>query len=376
MWIRIVILSIFMVSCCMPATQDMNILLKSICSDNEKGCICKSNYYYGSEMKCPQNNSATYSTTIFTYNDKLSISCSSTERAINVTKYYQLYSDFLKPKFIHGLIISKCKLLDEKIRLPVPRFFKLELNNISYIDLQKFTGISFESVHLNDCPINGNISILNSWNSLELVLNNNNLTTFNGLSLPQLVSLRSTNNKLTQLSPEIFSTNSQLKLFYSSGTEYKSFDSEILTNRAFYAFEIWDNSLTEIIKQRTNSGCIINDYHSFKMHNTNKTMSLLPNKLFDGSCLYELVISTGLTTVSNDNFGQMNNLAILSLSENKLTFLPPNFMKSFPKLTEFNISHNFIASLSDNFVQFDNKVSFWPDRILDVSYNNLTEWRK
>lgn len=158
-----ILICIILISQTMTKTTSF---FERICSDKPE-CACKISQFKTLELKCLHNSTLPHYSVVRINIEasKMKIDCSSTDIEIDVNRY--LEHSNLNMLFFYSLSISNCKLSNQNIEWEslFIQLYSLHLNNISYTDIQKFSGIFAMDVYLYDCPKNNNMTIVNSMKS-------------------------------------------------------------------------------------------------------------------------------------------------------------------------------------------------------------------
>lgn len=343
------------------------------------GCLCSkvNNKIHEFQINCPKLSSTPVikiQSSVDNWTTILSVICESSKIEIQLPRIIKTLNNYATGYLLDEIFeiqIKNCKLSNEIHDDGVEQKYHpdLLLENVSNINKNAFIDITFHTIEIINSDLNGKLEFLNKITTLEsLFLDNNNITSLDGLTTRNLIELSSFRNKVESISRKTFENVKNLKFCRLEGTEIKIIDKDTFADLELLRLLIASDRIA--IEQDTFD--FENQiYNSIDMFNENKSMGEIPAGVFLNSNIHSLTLSCGLKKISNSAFGVMPKLLFLSLNDNFLTVLPSDFTFSFPELLFLNLSHNFLVDLPDNFLDTSN--NFFS---LDLSFNKFTKWRR
>ncbi|XP_037811189.1 protein toll-like [Lucilia sericata] len=182
----------------------------------------------------------------------------------------------------------------------------------------------------------------------------------------KLIELSLRNNKLTNLTENLFYYSSTLKSLDLENNLIEVLQPDIfkpLIN--LIRLNLSSNKLIALPQ-----GLLDNNKNLIELslgHNQVQMKNLPSNLLANLPHLYEVLLECGLEELPPTIFHNSKNILSLTITGNKFTELPEDLFKSQQHLKFLNISNNNLLHLPETFLQNTTDL-----QIFDVSYNNLT----
>lgn len=274
-----------------------------------------------------------------------------------------------KTKNVFRIEFNSCKFRDSYHANWTSEIVGLTLNNVNNINENFFDGSQVKIIEIKDCNLNGKLHYLNNISSLvELELNQNNLTTLDGLKQTTLRRITSYNNNLQDIPDNYFSNFPKLYYLHLSATHIQRIASQTFKNSSLASIHIECDNLT-LVENETFSSPLLKTVVLISHH---KNIKFLPTN-FLGSAIENVTISCGLESISTDMFLN-DKIRVINLRDNNLSEVSQSFLIQLNKLKilqTLNLSKNKIKQIPNCFFSWMDNRTF--DN-LDLSFNSLTNW--
>lgn len=397
MIIRAIVFKIFLITFANahapPLTDSEKYLMEHICT-NYPGCTYSRSRidHQKFQINCPKQSSTPVIKihmplhTQFSMYHEIILTCNHPEIDVHLSSVLKSFGEFAHSFYQsnehYHFEIKNCKLSEQNViwtmknNTRVDKINYLSLTNVKNININAVNDIHIpiDTLEINHSDLNKRLNILNSIPDLtSLRLDDNNLTSLDGLKLRKLERLSSLHNKIKNISRETFTNLKAIQIIYLEGTEIESLDQDTFSDvNEMFGVTIESDRISKL----NNNSFNLQNLHmssEIKIVNSNKSMNELTEGVFMNDNIKVIEINCGLRKISSASFGILPELIHLSLSDNYLTELPSDFSLKFPKLNHLNLSNNLLLDLPDNLM----RTNFLVLTIsLDLSYNKLTHWRR
>ncbi|XP_071485859.1 uncharacterized protein [Diadema antillarum] len=220
---------------------------------------------------------------------------------------------------------------------------------------------------------------VSKWRRISDVnLSRNDITSiskhaFSPLQNNSMHALDLRNNKITEVTPGVFSDLTIVHFIYLDANNINKFEVlAFMGNLKIKKLSLIGTSLKEIIPLNKSTCDGVDIPHILNIELSNNGIFDIPQYAFAGfnHTLSLKIRQNRLTMISNTSFCGLHSLEILDISGNQISSLPLAAFHCNENLLQLNISHNQILRLHPgSFVQLS-KI-----QQLDLSYNMLSSWK-